>query len=44
MDEEGFRKTCIKEREKWGDIHQPFYGTCAADFTLRQDAGRFLLG
>jgi len=27
MDEEGFKKTCIREKEKRGDIHQPFYGT-----------------
>ena len=30
--------------EKRGDIHQPFYGTWVADFMLRQDAGRFMLG
>ena len=44
MDEEGFKKTCIKEKEKRGGIHQPFYGTWVADFMLRQDAGRFMLG
>jgi len=44
MDEEGFKKTCIKEKRKRGGIHQPLYGTWAADFTLRQDAGRFMLG
>jgi len=44
MDEEGFKKTGIKEREKRGGIHQPFYGTWVADFMLRQDAGRFVLG
>jgi len=27
MDEEGCKKTCIKETEKGGDIHQPLYGT-----------------
>jgi len=27
MDEEGFKKTCIKEKKKRGGIHQPFYGT-----------------
>jgi len=43
MDEEGFKKTCIKEKKKRGGI-QPFYGTCVADFMLRQDAGRFMLG
>ena len=44
MDEEGFKKTCIREKKKRGDIHQPFYGTWVADFMLRQDAGRFVLG
>ena len=27
MDDEGFKKTCIREKEKRGDIQQPFYGT-----------------
>jgi len=31
-------------RKKRGGIHQPFYGTWVADFMLRQDAGRFMLG
>ena len=44
MDEESFKKTCIREKKKRGDIHQPFYGTWVADFMLRQDAGRFMLG
>ena len=44
MDEEGFKKSCIKEKGKRGGIHQPLYGTWAADFMLRQDAGRFMLG
>jgi len=44
MDEEGFKKTYIREKKKRGDIHQPFYGTLVADFMLRQDAGRFMLG
>jgi len=43
MDEEGFKKTCIKEKKERGEIHQPFHGTCVADFMLRQDAGRFML-
>jgi len=30
MDEEGTKKTCIKEKKKRGDIHQPFYGTWVA--------------
>ena len=44
MDEEGFKKTCIREEKKRGDIHQPFYGTWVADFMLRQNAERFKLG
>ena len=46
MDEESFtgKKTCIKEKEKRGGIHQPFYGTWIMDFMLRQDAGKFMLG
>ena len=46
MDEEDFKKTCTREnlKKKRGDIHQPFYGTWVADFMLRQDAGRFMLG
>jgi len=44
MDEEGFKKTCIKEKKKRGGMHQLFYGTRVADCMLRQDAGRFMLG
>ena len=44
MDEEGFKKTSIKEKENRGGIQQPLYGTWVADFMLRQDAGRFMLG
>jgi len=44
MDEEGFKKTCIREEKNRGDIHQPFYGTWVADFMQKQDAGRFMLG
>jgi len=44
MDKQSFNKTCIKEQEKRGDIHQPFQGTWVADFMLRQDAGEFTLG
>jgi len=44
MEEEGFKKTCIKERKKRGGIHQPFYGKWVVDFMLRQDAERFMLG
>jgi len=43
-DEEGFKKTCIKENKKRGGIQQPLYGTWVADFMLRQDAGSFMLG
>jgi len=32
MDKEGFKKTCIKEKKKRGDIHQPLYGTWVEDF------------
>jgi len=44
MDEESFKKTRIKEKGKRGGTHQPFYGTWVADFMLRQEAGRFMLG
>jgi len=43
-DEERFKKTCIKEKRKGGGMHQPFYCTWVADFMLRQDAGKFMLG
>jgi len=38
MDEERFKKTCMKEKENRGGIHQPFYSTWVADLMLRQDA------
>jgi len=38
MDEEGFKKTCIKEKKKRGGIHQPFYGTWVAHFMPRHFA------
>jgi len=44
MDEESFKKTCIKEKGKKGGTHQPFYGTWVAYFILKQDARRFMLG
>jgi len=44
MDEVRFQKTCIKNKEKGGGIHQPFYGTWVADFIPRQDAEKFMLG
>jgi len=44
MDEETFKKTCIKEETKRRGIYQPLYGTWVADFMLRQDAGKFMLG
>jgi len=34
MDEECFKKTCIKEKKTNGGIHQPLYGTWVADFML----------
>jgi hypothetical protein len=37
MDEESFKKTCIKEKQKEGGIDQPFYGTWVANFMPRQD-------
>jgi len=43
MDEESFKRNYIKEKGKKG-IHQLFYGAWVADFMLRQDAGKFLLG
>ena len=43
MDEEGFKKTCIKENPKRETIHQPSYGAWVADFMLRQDAGKSML-
>jgi len=43
MDEEGFKKTSIREKKKRGVIHQPFYGIWVADFMLRKDAGRIML-
>jgi len=44
MDEESFKKTCIKEKKKRGDIHQPFYGTWVADLMPRLDADGFMMG
>jgi len=44
MDDDSFKQTCIKEKEKRGGTHQPFYGTWVADFMLIQDAGRFMPG
>ena len=35
MDEERFKKTCIKDKEKRGGIHQPLHGTWVTDSTLR---------
>jgi len=44
MVEEGFKKTCIREKKKRAGIRKPSYVTWVADFMLRQDAGRFMLG
>jgi len=44
MDEEGFEKTCIKEKKNRSGIHQPLYSTWVANFMLRQDVGSFKLG
>jgi len=38
------KRLVSRRRKKRGGIHQPFYGTWVADFVLRQDAGRFMLG
>jgi len=37
-------KTRIKKKGKRGGNHQPLCGTWVADFMLRQDPGRFMLG
>jgi len=44
MDEEGFNKTCIREKKKRRGLHQPLYGTRIADCMLKQEAGRFMQG
>ena len=44
MGEESSKTTCIRVKGKGGGIHQPFDGTWEADFMLKQDAGRFMLG
>jgi len=45
IDDESFKKTCIKEKEKRGGIHQLLYGTWVSDFMLRhRDAEKFMLG
>ena len=44
MDGERFKRTCINEKGKRGDIHQPFCGTWVADFILRQNADEIMTG
>jgi len=44
MDAEIIKETGIKEKGKRGGIHQPFSSTWEADFMLRQDAIKFMLG
>jgi len=39
-----FKKTYINEKEKRSGIQQPFNGTWVADFMMRQDGGKFMLG
>jgi len=34
----------VSRTVKIGSIHPPFYGTCVADFMLRQNARKFMLG
>jgi len=38
------KRLVSRRRKKRGGIHQPLYGTWVADFMLKQDAGRFMLG
>ena len=38
------KRLVSRRRKKRGGIHQPLYGTWVADFMLRQDAGRIILG
>jgi len=43
MDQKGFNKTCIKEKEQRRGTHQPCQGAWVADFMLRRDAEKFML-
>jgi len=38
------KRLVSRRGEKGRHTHQPLYGTWAADFILRQDAARFMLG
>jgi len=44
MKKQIFKKTCIEEKRQRRGIHQHLYGTWVADFMLRQDVERFMLG
>jgi len=44
MDEEDFKKTSIKEKQKRGGIHEPLYGTWAADSMLRAGCRKVYAG
>jgi len=44
MEKQSFKKSCIEEKRQRGDIYQPCYSTWVADFMLRQDTERFMLG
>ena len=39
-----FEKTCVRKRRSDKNIQQPLHGTWVADFMLRSDEGRFILG
>jgi len=38
------KRLAMKENEKRGGTHLPIYSTWVADFMLRQDARKFMLG
>jgi len=38
------KRLAMKEKEKSGGTHLPIYSTWVADFMLRQDARKFILG
>jgi len=44
MDEEDFKKTSIKKKQKRGGIHEPLYGTWAADSMLRAGCRKVYAG
>ena len=44
MDEQDFKKTCIKEKQERGGNHEPLYGTWAADSRLRAGCRKVYAG